>query len=99
MTVNDADAQVLKTLRNIRDFPALKKAVLAMCGPSGPVTSYSLILNSDRRMVSCLLELRWPLPDSEMRECGAFGFGNRVCLEIDAGTGPYPRAGISAARP
>ncbi|HEY6720357.1 MAG TPA: hypothetical protein VI363_01850 [Burkholderiales bacterium] len=78
-------AQVLKTLRNARGFPALKKAVLAMCGPSGPVTSYTLIFHSSGHSVSCLLEMRWPLLDSEAREFGAFGFGNTVCLEIDAG--------------
>ena len=81
-------AEVLKTLRNMQDLPALRKAVLAMCGPSGPVRSYTLIFNSNGRTVSCLLEMRWPLPDSEMREFGALGFGNRVCLEIDAGTEP-----------
>jgi hypothetical protein len=83
--VKISNAQVLKTLRSAPSFSALKDVVLAMCEPAGPATSYQLIFHSDRRSVSCLLEMKYSLPDSEMRELGAYGFGNVLCLDFEVG--------------
>src|ERR1700704_5951879 len=77
------NAEVLKTLRGTTDFSALKDAVLRMCGPRGPAISYEFIFHSEKRSVSCLLEMKYSLPDAEMRELGAFGFANVVCLEFE----------------
>ena len=76
-------AEVLKTLRDAPDFPALKDAVLKICGPRGPAISHEFIFHSEKRSVSCLLEMKYSLPDAEMRELGAFGFANVVCLEFE----------------
>ncbi len=77
------NAEVLKTLRGATDFSALKDAVLRMCGPRGPAISYEFIFHSEKRSVSCLLEMKYSLPDAEMREYRAYGFANVVCLEFD----------------
>ena len=77
------NTEVLKTLRGATDFSALKVAVLRMCGPRGPAISYEFIFHSEKRSVSCLLEMKYSLPDAEMREYRAYGFANVVCLEFD----------------
>ncbi len=86
MTVSNVE--VLKTLRSAPDFPALKDIVQKMCGSDGPATSYQLIFHSDGRSVSCLLEMKHPLLDAEMRECDAYGFGNIACLDFNVGIAP-----------
>jgi hypothetical protein len=81
--------QVLETLRSARDFSALKDAVQRMCKPHGPATSYQLIFHSDKHSVSCLLEMKYPLPDAEMREFDAYGFGNMVCLDFNVASAQH----------
>jgi hypothetical protein len=76
------NAQVLKTLRNVSGLPALQNAVRAMCGPSGPAMSYEFIFHPNGLGISCFLEVKQPLSDKEMRESGAYGFGNMVCLDF-----------------
>jgi hypothetical protein len=77
------NAEVLKTLRSAPDLAALKDAVLKMCGPRGPAVSHEFIFHSNERSVSCLLEMKYALPDAEMREFDAYGFGNMVCLDFN----------------
>jgi len=48
-----------------------------------PAISYEFIFHSEKRSVSCLLEMKYSLPDAEMREYRAYGFANVVCLEFD----------------
>jgi len=75
-------AEVLKTLRDAAGLPALKDAVLKICGtPADPAISMSSF-SIRKRSVSCLLEMKYSLPDAEMRELGAFGFANVGCAGI-----------------
>ena len=53
-----------------------------MSGPAGPVKSFAVSFDTSRRMVSCFLEMRSPMLDSDVRELDAFGFGNGLCLEF-----------------
>jgi hypothetical protein len=73
----------LKTLRDAPDLSALKDAVLKVCGPRGPAISHEFIFHSEKRSVSCVLEMKYALPDSEMREFAAYGFANVVCLDFE----------------
>src|SRR2546422_10241037 len=47
-----------------------------------PAISHEFIFHSEKRSVSCLLEMKYSLSDAEMREFGAYGFANVVCLEF-----------------
>lgn len=77
-------AVVLKAIRNTQDLSALENAMQGLCGPSGSVISYEVVFDSNRRTVLCFLETKWPLPESEVRELGAYGFGNMLCFEFPA---------------
>jgi hypothetical protein len=77
--------QTLKGLRAGRDIDAVRSAILGLSGPSGPVKSYSVSFDSIRKTVFCFLEMRSPMLDSEIRELGAYGFGNAMCLEFAPG--------------
>jgi hypothetical protein len=77
------NTEVLKTLRGTKDLYALKDAVLKICGPRGPAISHEFIFHSEKRSVSCLLEMKYALSDAEMRELGAYGFANMACLEFE----------------
>lgn len=79
--------QALKRLRTKPDIDAVKRAILGLSGPSGPVRSYDVSFDTTRRAVSCFLEMRSPMLESEVRELDAYGFGNRLCLEFSLGSG------------
>lgn len=83
--MNNAQVLVLRALRKAQDIYTLKNAIVALCGPSGPVTSYQVVFNANKRMVCCLLQIKSRLPDSEMRELGAYRFGGLVRLEFPVG--------------
>jgi len=89
-------AEVLKTLRDAPDFFALKDAALKICGPRGPAISHEFIFHSDKPSVSCVLEMKYSPPDAEMREFGAYGFANVVCLEFELASAQ--RQGLRARR-
>ncbi len=93
MTVTTAEA--LKTLRDAPDFFALKDAALKICGPRGPAISHEFIFHPDKPSVSCVLEMK-SLPHAEMREFGAYGFANVVCLEFELASAQ--RQGLRARR-
>jgi hypothetical protein len=86
----------LKTLRDAPDLSALKVAVLKMCGPRGPAISHEFIFHSEKRSVSCVLEMKYALPDSEMREFAAYGFANVVCLDFELASAQ--RQGLRASQ-
>src|SRR5882672_5481111 len=78
--------QALKTLRNTQDFPALENKMRRLCEPSGSAIACEIVFDSSKRILVCFLEMKAPLPDSDIRELGAYGFGNIVCIEcaVDA---------------
>ena len=85
--------QIVRALKGLQagsDIDAVRRAILKISGPTGPVKSYSVSLNTARGTVSCFLETRSPMPDSEVRELGACGFGNGVCFEFALRPGWVP---------
>lgn len=74
--------QALKGLRGRHDIDAVRRVISGMSGPAGPVKSFSVSFDTNRRIVSCFLEMRSPMLDSDVRELGACGFGNGLCLEF-----------------
>ena len=82
--------QTLKALQAGNDIDAVRTAISKMSGPSGPVKSYSVSWNTVTHSVSCFLEMKSPMPDSEVRELGAYGFGNCLCLEFGLRAGSTP---------
>jgi hypothetical protein len=90
---------VLKTLRDTRDVAALRDAIASLGGPAGPVVSSEFIVDATRRIVLCVLEMKWPLPEWEVRELGAYAFGNTVCLEFQVGTEILGSVGMLLALP
>ena len=74
--------QALKGLRARRDLDAIRGAISGMSGPAGPVKSFAVSFDTGRRMVSCFLEMKSPMLDSDVRELNGFGFGNGLCLEF-----------------
>lgn len=82
--------QALKGLQGRRDLNAVTRAISGLSGPSGPVKSYAVSFDKARQTVSCFLEMRSPMLDSELRELDACAFGNGVCVE-------FALAGDSAA--
>ena len=89
----------LKTLRDAPDLSALKDAVLKMCGPRGPAISHEFIFHSEKRSVSCVLEMKYALPDSEMREFAAYGFANVVCLDFELASAQHHGQREAGRRP
>ena len=81
--------EALKRLRSKRDLDAVRREILGLSGPSGPVKSSAVSFDTNRQTVSCFLEMRSPMLDSEVRELNACGFGNGLCFE-------FPLAGDSA---
>ena len=73
--------QALKALQAEVDIETVRRAIMKMSGQSGPVRSFSVSFDKARGTVSCYLEMKSPLHDLEVRELGACGFGNGVCLE------------------
>ncbi len=76
--------QALKTLRNTQNLPALENEMRRLCGPSGSASACEIVFDSNKRMLVCFLEMKSPVPDSDVRELGAYGFGNIVCIECPA---------------
>jgi len=74
--------QALKGLQARNDIDAVKSALLRMSGPSGPVKSHYVSFNAVRHTVTCFLEMKSPMLESEVRELGGCAFGNGVCLEF-----------------
>jgi len=77
--------QVLRALKQLRakpDTDGVRNAIMGLSGPSGPVRSYDVRFDPARQAVSCFLEMRSPMLDSEVRELDACGFGNCLCLEF-----------------
>ena len=77
--------QALKRLRARPDLDAVTSAIVGLSGPSGPIKAYAVSFDTARQAVSCFLEMRSPMLESEVRELNACGFGNGLCLEIAAG--------------
>ena len=63
----------------------VKSAIVGLSGPSGPIKAYALSFDTARQAVSCFLETRSPMLESEVRELNACGFGNGLCLEFAQG--------------
>src|SRR5690242_19861789 len=74
--------KALKTLRQSPGFDALRRSILDLSHGSGPVKSYTVSFDSNKRTVLCYLEMRYPLLDAEVRELGAVGFGSGLVLEF-----------------
>ena len=74
--------QALKRLHARPDMDAVRSAIVGLSGPSGPVKSYAVSFDTTRRAVSCFLEMRSPMLESEVRELDACGFGNGLWLEF-----------------
>jgi hypothetical protein len=83
---NQQVLQALKRLRAKPDMDAMRRAIVGLSGPSGPVKSYTVSFDTARRAVSCFLEMRSPMLESEVRELDACAFGNGVCLEFALGS-------------
>ena len=88
--------KTLGELRRLRNVGALTSALDALRGPFGPVRSYEIIHNSPKRL-TLFLELEAPVSEAEVRELGAYGFGNKLCLEFLLGQRPTADAGAVAA--
>jgi hypothetical protein len=73
-------------LRARPDVDAVRSAIVGLSGPSGPIKSYAVSFDTARRAVSCFLEMRSPMLESEVRELNACGFGNCLCLEFAMGS-------------
>jgi len=65
---------------------AVRSAIVRLCAPSGPVKSYAVSFDATRQAVSCFLEMKSPMLESEVRELDACGFGNGLCLEFALGS-------------
>jgi hypothetical protein len=77
--------QALARLRAKPDVDAVRSAIVDLSGPSGPVKSYAVSFDTTRRAVSCFLEMKSPMLESEVRELHALGFGNGLYLEFALG--------------
>ena len=75
----------LKTLRRSAGFDSLRRSILDLSKEAGPVKSYTVGFDSNKRTVSCYFEMRSPLADAEVCELGAVGFGNGVVIEFPVG--------------
>jgi hypothetical protein len=64
---------------------AVRSAIVGLSGPSGPIKSYSVNFDTSRQAVSCFLEMRSPMLESEVRELNACAFGNGLCVEFTLG--------------
>jgi hypothetical protein len=71
---------------------AVRSAIVGLSGPSGPIKSYAVSFDTTRQAVSCFLEMKSPMLESEVRELNACGFGNSLCLEFALG---YDSAGTT----
>jgi hypothetical protein len=76
--------QALRTLQNMRGLPVLESELQHLCGPSGSASACEIVFDSSKRTLVCFLEMKSPLPDSDVRELGTYGFGNIVCIERPA---------------
>jgi len=65
---------------------AVRSAIVGLSGLSGPVKSYAVTFDTNRQAVSCFLEMRSPMLESEVRELHACGFGNGLYLEFALGS-------------
>jgi hypothetical protein len=77
--------QALKRLRGRSDMSAVRRAIVGLAGPSGPIKSYTVNFDTSRQTVSCFLEMKSPMLESEVRELNACGFGNSLCVEFALG--------------
>ena len=64
---------------------AVRNVIVGLSGPSGPIKSYTLSFDTARQTVSCFLEMRSPMLESEIRELNACGFGNSLCVDFPSG--------------
>jgi hypothetical protein len=78
--------KALKTLQQSPGFDALRRSILDLSRDSGPVKSYTVSFDSNKRTALCYLEMRYPLLDAEVRELGAVGFGSGLVLEFPVGS-------------
>jgi hypothetical protein len=77
--------QVLKGLRTRPDVDAVRSVIKGLSGPSGPVKSYAVTFDTVRKAVSCFVETKSPMLESEVRELDGCGFGNGLFLEFTLG--------------
>jgi hypothetical protein len=80
-------------LRGLRNLSAIRGALDGLCGPSRLLKSYEFVHQTDKR-VTLLVELNFAPHDSDIREVGAYGFGNKLCLDLPLGerAARYPAA-------
>jgi hypothetical protein len=71
-------------LRGLRNLPAIRSALDSLCGPSRLLRSYEFLHQTEKR-VTLLVELNFAPADSDIREVGAYGFGNKLCLDLPLG--------------
>jgi len=83
---NQQVLQALKRLRAKPDMDAVRSALVGLSGPSGPVKSYAVSFNTARQAVSCFLEMKSPMLESEIRELDACAFCNGLCFEFALGS-------------
>ena len=77
-----AVVESLKSLRDKSGFDTLRRAILELSTPRGPVKSCTVSFDGSTRRVFCFFEMKTPLLEQEVRELGAVGFGSGVVLEF-----------------
>ena len=75
--------EVMERVRGVGDFPALTRALLALCEPFGTVHALKLVHNRRAGRVVCFIEMESPKQQPALvRALGAKVIEGAACLDI-----------------
>lgn len=76
-------SEIIDKLRGAPDFPALTRALLALCEPFGPVHAFKLVHNRGAGRVVCFIEMESPKQQPALvRALGAKVIDGSACLDV-----------------